>query len=383
MSGHRATICQLLINLELGGAEILAARLARRLDGGYRFIFICLETLGQLGEELRRDGFTVHVLNKDPGIDLKVAPRLRSLIRQEGIDLIHAHHWGPFFYAAMARVPSRSPAVLLTEHGRQHPDPPRRSHFVANRLLLGRHDRLLAVGQRVRQALIDKEGFPSHRVEVIYNGIDTVAFADAERCRGTVREELGIGEGEFVILQVARLHALKDHATAIRAIGRVVNRLRDVRLILAGEGPQASEIGCLIDRLGLRAHVQLLGHCSEVKRVLAAADLALLSSVSEGIPLSLIEGMAAGLPVLATRVGGIPEVVEEGRTGMLVSAGDDEAMAQQILRLADDGACRERMGQAGRERASELFSETRMVAQYDRLYRDMTIRRAVGRASCI
>ncbi len=381
MSATDVTICQLLLSLEPGGAEVLAARIARQLRDDYRFVFVCLETMGRLGEELQADGFPVHVLDKRPGIHWKTIRGLGSLIRREGIDLVHAHHYGAFFYGAMARLPWGRPPVLLTEHGRLFPDRVQRSHLLVNRLLLGRDDRFFGVGEGVRVALIENEGFPRDRVGVIYNGVDTAAFHDAGRVREDVRHQLRLAPGDFVILQAARLQPIKDHATAIRAMARVAATRSDIRLLLAGDGSCDREIAAQIDGQGLQTQVLRLGLRSDVKRLLAAADMVLLSSVSEGIPLSLIEGMAAGLPVLATRVGGIPEVVEEGRTGLLVAAGDDEAMAWQILRLAEDPVRRERMGQAGRERANDLFTEARMVAEYDRAYRDMTMLRAVHAVS--
>jgi glycosyltransferase involved in cell wall biosynthesis len=261
---------------------------------------------------------------------------------------------------------------LLTEHGRQFPDPAKLTHLLLNPLLLGRNDRLFGVGDGVRVALIDKEGFPRDRVGVIYNGIDTTAFGDVGRLRREARLELQLRPGDFAILQAARLQPIKDHATAIRAMARVAATRSDIRLLLAGDGSSSSEIDALIDALNLRSFVVRLGLRADVDRLLAAADMVLLSSVSEGIPLSLIEGMAAGLPVLATSVGGIPEVVEDGRTGLLVPARDDEALARQILGLAEDPVRREQMGRLGRERASALFSEDRMVEEYDRSYREMT-----------
>jgi glycosyltransferase involved in cell wall biosynthesis len=267
----------------------------------------------------------------------------------------------------------------MTEHGRQFPDRALRSHFVANRLLLGRRDRLVGVGEHVRVALIANEGFPSARVRVLRNGIDIAAFARVKECRPVVRRELGIAAGDFVILQAARLQAIKDHATAIRAMARVVASQSDVRLLIAGEGPEASEIDSLIKRMNLGAHVRRLGLRTDIDRLLGAADAALLSSLSEGIPLALIEAMAASLPVVSTGVGGVPEVVEEGESGLLVGAGDDEAMAERILRLARNPALGQQLGQAGRERAEALFSEERMIAEYARMYREMTDKKAGDR----
>jgi len=378
MPGPRMTVCQVLFSLKVAGAEMLAARIARRLSDSYRFVFACLEEKGPLGEQLRDEGFTVHVLDKRPGVDPRAAKRLRSLINEECVDLVHAHQYGPFFYATMARLPQKRPSVLLTEHGRSHPDYPRRGHFLANRLLLGKHDRLVAVGQSVRKALIDNEGFPPGRVEVVYNGIDEDRFSAAVPDRDEVRREMGVGQGDLVIVQVARLDPIKDHVTAIRAIARVANRRSDIQLVLVGDGPESEAIEALIRELGVEGQIRCLGRRDDIARLLGAADFMLLTSHSEGIPLTLIEGMAAGLPVVATRVGGVPEVVEEGRTGLLAPAGDEGALADQILQMAADRGLQERMGRAGRERARLMFTEDRMITTYEAIYREMIKRMRGG-----
>src|SRR5204862_1893786 len=133
--------------------------------------------------------------------------------------LVHAHQYTPFFYALAARLLYRRPPVLFTEHGRHQPDYPRRKRMVINRLLLERRDRVVGVGEAVRQALIANEGIPARRIEVVYNGIDANQFAPARHLEGQrekVRAELGLSATDLVILQVARLDYLKDHATAVR-----------------------------------------------------------------------------------------------------------------------------------------------------------------------
>src|SRR6516165_4253528 len=137
-----ATVCQVLHTLCVGGAEVLAARLARRLRDRYRFLFVCLDELGTLGEELRNEGFPVHVLGRRPGLDLRCTYRLAALLRRERVDVIHAHQYTPFFYCLTARLLCRRPALLFTEHGRHFPDYPRRKRMLANRLLLRQRDRV-------------------------------------------------------------------------------------------------------------------------------------------------------------------------------------------------------------------------------------------------
>jgi sugar transferase (PEP-CTERM/EpsH1 system associated) len=367
----RPTVCHVLHSLKVGGAEVLAARLARQLSGDFRVLFACLDELGTLGQQLRGDGFAVDVLGRRPGVDWQCVLRLARLLRRERVDLVQAHQYTPYFYAAAARLLAPRAAVLLTEHGRHQPDYPRPKRKLANWLLLRRRDRVVAVGEAVREALVANDGFPARLVQVIYNGIDLTPFAAPREDRRAVRREMGFGDDEFVILQVARLDYLKDHATAVRTLAEVTPRRPDARLAVVGEGPELPAIQELVRRHGVEAQIRFLGLREDVARLLSGADLFLLTSISEGIPLTVIEAMAAGLPVVSTRVGGLPEVVEGGRTGLLEPAGDHAALGRAVCRLAAEPALRREMGRLGRERAESLFSEPQMHAQYVRLYREM------------
>jgi glycosyltransferase involved in cell wall biosynthesis len=349
---------------------VLAARLARRLRGDYRFVFACLDELGSLGEELRREGFPVCVLGRRPGVDWRCSWRLAQWLRREKVDLLHAHQYAPFFYGLVARLLSPRPAVLFTEHGRAHPDYPRRKRIVMNRLLLQRRDRVVAVGEAVRQALLRNEGLPPGRVRVIFNGIDLAPFRANGADRPAVRRELGASADDLVVLQVARLHDLKDHPTAVRALAAAARRRPDIRLVLVGEGAERTAIESLVRAEGLGDRVRLLGLRTDVARLLGGADVVLLTSISEGIPLTLIEAMAAGLPVVSTRVGGVPEVVDDGRTGLLAPPGDPAALAEHLVRLAEQPGLREALGRSGRERAA-AFSEALMHERYRQLYEGM------------
>lgn len=365
------TICQVLHSLQVGGAEVLAARLARQLRDRYRFLFVCLDHLGTLGEELRAEGFPIEVLDRRPGLDWRSTFRLARLLRRERVDLLHAHQYTPFFYALTARWLGRRIPVLFTEHGRHFPDYPRRKRILANRLLLSRRDRVAAVGESVRQAVIANEGIAAERVGVIYNGIDLDAFAKGSQDRDGARREMGVDPDDLVVIQVARLDYLKDHLTAIRALERVAAQCPQVRLVLVGEGPEREKIEADVCQRRLCSHVRFLGLRSDVARLVPAADVFLLTSISEGIPLTLIEAMAAGLPVVSTRVGGIGEIVVEGQTGLLAPSGDDGELAEHIVSLAADAERRHHLGQAGRKRAHALFSEEQMHTSYRGLYEEI------------
>src|SRR5262249_37836286 len=154
------------------------------------------------------EGFRVELLDRRPGVDWRCAYRLGEFLRRERVDLLHAHQYTPFFYASMARWLYRRPAVVFTEHGRHQPDYPRRKRMLRKRLLLQRRDRVVGVGQVVRRALIENEGLPAGRVQVIYNGIDVSPLAGGLD-RSAIRDEIGVGRTDFMLLQVARLDYLK------------------------------------------------------------------------------------------------------------------------------------------------------------------------------
>jgi len=354
----------------VGGAEVLAARLARRLRRAFRFVFACLDEVGPLGEELRAEGFPVVLLGRKAGLDWGCPWRLARLLREQQVDVVHAHQYTPFFYGLVARMRGPWRPILFTEHGRHQPDYPRRKRMLANRLFLSRRDRVVGVGEAVRQALINNEGIPGQRVGVLYNGIDVDAFASAGD-RAAARRDLGAGPGEFLLLQVARLDYLKDHATAVRTLARVVTQAPNARLVLVGDGPERPAIEAQVRKLNLADKVRLLGTRADVARLLHGADAFLLTSTSEGIPLTVIEAMAVGLPVVATDVGGLREVVTDGETGFLAPAKDDAALAEHLLRLAADADLRRRLGGAGRSRAKRCFDEPRMADDYGRLYREL------------
>ena len=369
---QKPTVCQLVHGLNVGGAEILVSRIAHQLEDRFRFVFACLDHCGRLGDELRRDGFTVHVLERRPGLDWRCIWRLSRFLRSQQVDLVHAHQYTPFFQGLVSRCLSGGLPVLFTEHGRHHPDLPSRKRILFNRVMLGRADRVVGVGRAVRTALIDNEGLPPARVEVIHNGVNLAACLETSGARREeIRRELGLGAEEFVVICVARLDRLKDHPTAIRAAGQLVRHGVSTRLLLVGEGPERDALEQLARQNGLEGCVSFLGLRMDVPRLLAASDAFLLSSISEGIPLCLIEAMAAGLPVVATDVGGVGEVVEPGMTGFMSAAGDAAGLGQHLIRLASDASLRREMGLLGQQRAIAHFSEPAMLAHYDRLYREM------------
>ena len=365
------TICQVVHSLHIGGAELLVTELSRALRDRFRFVFACLDGDGPLAEQLRGEGHIVEVLNRRAGVDWQCGRRLTAFFREHNVAAVHAHQYTPFFYSLLARGLGRQPPIVFTEHGRQYPDHPRLKRIVCNRLLLRPRDRVIAVGEAVRGALIANEGIPASRVEVLFNGVRLEPYRAAVNdpaLRATVRRELGLADSDFVVVQVARLNELKDHATAARTIVRTTRQAANIRWLVVGDGELRTALEATVRDNGIGNVTQLLGTRRDVPRLLAAADACLLSSISEGIPLTLIEAMAARLPVVSTDVGGVAEVVVPEITGLLAPAGDDARLAEHLIQLDANRALAARLGRNGAVRAEDLFSFERMADGYARVF---------------
>jgi glycosyltransferase involved in cell wall biosynthesis len=368
----RPTICHVIHALGVGGAEVLVDQMLRLLSDEFRCVVAVLDEIGEIGERLQRDGFSVEHLHRQPGIDRGCAKRLREFADREGAEILHAHQYTPFFQSMLSRgLFSRRP-VVFTEHGRHFPDLPSRRRSVVNRLMLRNCDRLIGCGNAVRQALIVNEGLPESRVEVIYNGVNLKSLGKPSAgARDRIRAEFGYTSTDFVAVLVARLHELKDHQTALRAIDEARKQIPGLRLLLAGDGDQRAAIEQTIRERGLAQTVTLAGTRKDVVDLLAASDVFLLTSISEGIPLTVIEAMAARRPVVSTSVGGLPELVEHGVTGFLAASGDDASLAASLIKLYRCPDLRQRMADIAARRAVEKFSLDGMLNGYRDVYREV------------
>lgn len=359
--------------MQVAGAEMLVAEAVRRLAGRITPTIFCLDSVGALGERLRGEGVEVVCLGRRPGRDWRAAWRLARELRARAVEVIHAHQYTPFFYAALAKRLSfpRAPRLIFTEHGRHYPDIVSRLRRTANRVLLHHSaDAMNACCAFSADSLHRIDGFPARRVEVIENGIDLSRYYPAAN-RNALRRGLGLDPGRRYLACVARFHPVKDHATLLQAFARVAPARKDVDLLLAGDGPLRGELESLVERLGITGRVRFLGVRSDVPELLRAVDGFTLTSVSEAASLTLLEAMASRLPVVVTAVGGNPEIVRDGVEGLLVPRGDVAATAGAFLRLLDDPGAAATMGEAGRARVEERYQLSRTIDAYEQLYQRM------------
>ena len=358
-------VLQVGLSLAPGGTERLIRDLADRLRHDVRMAVVCIDEAGAWGESLAASGIPVTALERRPGFRPSLGKRIATIAARHGADVIHCHQYSPFVYGCLARL-LRPARLLFTEHGRLADAPASPKRHAANRVLRLLPDRVFTVSEDLKQHLV-REGFKPDQVEVIYNGID---IGPAPGCaeRSAARRALGLPADAFVAATVGRLDPVKDYPGLVRAFAEVARRRPDARLILIGDGPERLGIEQAIAEHGVTGAVLLAGHREDVRTLLPAADVFVNSSEFEGVSLTILEAMAACLPVVATRVGGTPEIVG-ATTGVLVPARDSGALASALLALASAPDTRRAFGEAARRIAVERFSLERMIQQYLAVYR--------------
>jgi N-acetyl-alpha-D-glucosaminyl L-malate synthase BshA len=355
--------------MQVAGAEVLVAETIRRLAGQIRPTIFCLDAIGSLGERLRAEGVEVVCLHRRPGRDWRVAWRLAREVRARGIEILHAHQYTPFFYAALARLLCRkAPRLIFTEHGRHFPDRVSPLRRAANRLVFDHlADAVNAVCAFSARAVARMDGFSGERIEVIENGIEVDRYGPATD-RNALRRQLGLDPARRYVANIARFHPVKDQAMLLRAFAAVAAARPDADLLLVGDGPLRPELEKQVRELGIEGRVRFLGIRSDVPDILRAIDVFALTSVSEAASLTLLEAMASAVPVVVTDVGGNPEMVRHGIEGLLVPRGDADAAAAALLRILDDSARAAEMGAAGRARVLERYQLEQTIHSYFRLY---------------
>jgi glycosyltransferase involved in cell wall biosynthesis len=359
--------------MQVAGAEVLVAETIRRLAERIQPTIFCLDAVGPLGERLRAERVEVVCLGRRPGRDWRVAWRMAREVRARGIEMLHAHQYTPFFYAALARLLSRkSPRLIFTEHGRHYPDVVSPRRRFANRLFFDRlADAINAVCAFSADSLSRIDGFSGNRIEVIENGIDVGRYGPVDD-RIALRRRLGLDPARRYVANIARFHPVKDQAMLLRAFGAVAAARPDVDLLLVGDGPLRLELEKQVRELGIEKRIRFLGVRSDVPDILRAIEVFVLTSVSEAASLTLLEAMASAVPVVVTDVGGNPEIVRDGIEGLLVPRGDAGATTAALLRLLDDPSLSSALGAAGRTRVWERYRLEQTIDRYHHLYQRLT-----------
>lgn len=367
-AGPPWTVVHCIYSVAIGGQEMVVLSLVEGMDRR-RFTprVLCFHGGGELEARFASAGVPVDVLDptraRGPVATLTAMHRY---FRRHRPAIVHTHNPTPHQYGAIAARAAGVPIVVHTKHGRN--ELPTWKAQALERLAGRLTDVVVPVSADAAQVAVEKDGVTPARLQVIRNGIavDRIPFR-------------AVGPG-FRAVHVARLNHVKDQGTLLRAARLVADRHPQFVLDIVGDGEERARLEALADELRLGPQVRFHGLADDVRPYLAEADLFVLSSVSEGIALTLLEGMAAGLPVVATDVGGNREVVLPGETGLLVPPRDPAALADAMIAVLSDPARAEAMGRAARARVETAFSLTRTRHDYDALYQRLLARRGVESA---
>jgi glycosyltransferase involved in cell wall biosynthesis len=359
-------VAQLIWSLEVGGAERVVVTLAEHLDRErYEPIVICQNQEGHLAKQLKASGVPVIALHKKPGLDLGMLRKLIRVLRDERVDILHTHLFGSAFWGRLAGRLAGVRCIFIHEHGMQ----PWRSsrHFFVDRVLAGGARRYLFASEKVRDTYISKTGVPADKCVLVPNG---VPCAVADRRREQFRTENGWVETDRIIVSIGRLSKEKGHADLVMAFADVHSTHADTRLVLIGDGPERSALESLVKECRLDGAVYFAGTQDDVQSWLAAADLYVQPSIREGLSLAVLEAMGAALPVIATRVGDIEKVIEDGRSGYLVEPGDNKALSVCILKLLANLHELDTLRQAAQSIVRDRYSQDAMVRFVEKLYEE-------------
>lgn len=363
--------------MPVGGAETLLANLIRRLDRS-RFApeLCCLKSLGTLGEQIAREVPAHHgLIAPRRKYDVGVLPRLVGLLRRSQVDAVVTVGAGDtMFWNRLAAWWARVPVVVSALHSTGWPDPVGK----LNRWLTPLTDAFIAVARQHGRFLVDQTGFPEKKVHVIANGVDADRFQPSAARRARTRRQLGLSDDTPVCGIVAALRPEKNHELFLAAARRVCHVRPDAQFWIVGDGVEKEKLQRIARETGLTQNVRFLGSRPDIPHLLAGMDVFSLTSHNEANPVSILEAMAVGVPVVATRVGSVAESVKDGATGYLVDPGDAAGLAQHWLSLFGDRQRARQLGAAGRETVCRDWSLDGMVQGYQDLIGDIYTRKVAA-----
>jgi sugar transferase (PEP-CTERM/EpsH1 system associated) len=376
----RLHVVHVVLSLDVGGLErnvVNQVRQGQKL--GQRVSIVCLERPGTLAPQVEGLGATLVSLHKRPGLRPGVVLSMRRALRGLAPDVVHTHQLATLLYGGAAARLMRVPVVVHTEHGRE-PYAARRKTRLLGRLAGRFCDRFYCLTADMAEQVRAAEVVASEKIRVIRNGIDVARFAEPGGDRAALRQSLGIPPEALVVGTVGRLNEIKCQDLLIRAFARVRQQLGCAHLVLVGDGPRLRELRTLSSDLGVGDCVHFPGYQPSSAPYLRIMDVFALTSRSEGMPQAVLEASVAGVPVVASRVGGLPEVIVDRQTGLLFGPGDESALAWAIEELLGDEGMRRRIGAAGKARVETSFSVARMAAEYHRDFLEILGTRAPLRA---
>lgn len=369
MRGLPLSVLHFTITTVRGGVEEHILLHLQGLDRRcFRPLLACPpELIRALGQDIPSDVQVIPFDRREPN-RMSAAFRFCRILRQQRVDILHSHMFQASRLASPLGRICGVPLIIETSHGRESWRKGIKANHAVDRFAGGFVDRYIAVSQAIARYLVDTKGLPEEKIQVIYNGVDMTKFAPLLSARLGAKEALGIAEGDPVLLAVGRLEPQKGHQVLLEAMAKIRGEFPNAKLICLGDGALREKLTETTEELSLENAVRFVGFQNNVREWLAMADITVLPSFYEGLPLSAIESLAAGRPMVATAVDGTPEVVIHEKTGLTVPPGDPTAMAEAICRLLRDPEWAKQLAEVGREYVISQFSLDRFARKTQEFY---------------
>jgi glycosyltransferase involved in cell wall biosynthesis len=320
----------------------------------------------------RLDPYQIVHLNAGEGNQFNLPFKLAKVFRQYQFDVIHTHSWGTLVEGVVGAKLARSPAIIHGEHGTF---PEQFPHTAMQRFFWGRADKVLSVSDQLGKKLSQAVKFDNRRIRVILNGVDHHQFFPSEELRKQFRQAFGFRDDDFIVGTVGRLNRVKNHPMIVRGLSHIIRRGEIVEFALVGGGSLADspgqELKTLAEDLSVDKHFHFLGYHKDMNMIYNGFDVFTLTSFSEGCSNVIQEAMFAGKPVIATDVGGNPELVRDGETGFLIDSDNDHQWAEVLRTLKNNPSVLKKMGVQSYQFAREHFSLAKMVESYEQVYREI------------
>ena len=364
----KISVMHITYDMRIGGTEMVIKSIIEGSDHNLLEMSIfCIESpLGPFAAELIDAGIKIVKHARKPGFDLSLIKAIRQHIKQNKIDIVHCHQYTPYIYGVFAAMLT-STKVIFTEHGRFYPDSSTWKRKLINPLLNLFTSATTAISNATKDALVMYENIPRGSIEVVYNGIAPLTYDDAEVTR--LKTKYDIAANQLCIGTIARLDPIKNHKMMLHAFKEVLNKGILAKLVIVGDGEERQNIESLIKQLDLTANVVLTGYEAKPQALLAMMDIYLLSSLSEGTSMTLLEAMSLGKPCVVTDAGGNPEIITHQLNGLVTPNDDASQFAAAIIHLAKDVNTRAIMAKAAKERFVQHFSASSMCKHYLRFYK--------------
>ena len=372
-NSKRISVLQVIHSLHIGGAEKVVVDLATKLDSKrFDTVVCCLNEKGILAEELEAAGINIVVPEKSKRHRYLNSLALRHTIQELSPDIVHTHGTPALLHAFPAYMLGKLPPMVHTFHFGNYPNVPKK-YLYAERIGIRFAKRLVAVSYHQRDAVMRALYVRPKSIKTILNGVAKIPVPNNTGYREAVRKKLGVGKNDILIGCVAVLTIQKGITYLLDAVRQVSDKSKDIRIVIIGGGPLQENLETEADNKGVSEVVSFLGWRNDADELMAAFDIYVAPSLWEGLSISLLEAMSAGLPIVATDVGDNSKVIKNGLSGLLVPPGDADALGDALQEMINKRDEAKRMGEAASSYYMSHLTVDHMVENYDHLYTDMLL----------